>query len=383
MRAPLRFTLTLALMSFAALSSQGLAQEATTPSGAEETVASDSVQLIEQLGADSFWVREQAVASLISAGSKVEAEVREALDHDDVEIRYRSHKVLIEIDKGQQPSRRAAFLAGDIDQLKSNKKSWQRLEKLVGNTPETRQLFLTMLVGGEEILTKGETSASECSALITQLYDAQSHARRTGKEEVITPGGVTAMVFVLSDSKLGLDTAAINRVSSLLLHQYRARLNDKNPAFKTIMGKAVQNSKGTQQQYQMLRLSDQFGLKEDGVALARKMLGSGHNSYRARAMLTIGQLGDKEDVEALAKYVNDSATLGSTSHKGGQRYETRLGDVALAMAIVLSGKKPEEFGFPDAPGGKPTSTSYHNYGFYDDANRKRAQKKWAELFVEK
>ena len=333
----------------------------------------DTERLIEQLGDKSFYTREKAMAALIAAGPVVEPQVRAALEHSDAEVRYRSEKVLIEIDKSQRAGRRAAFLEGDIGKLKSNVKSWERLSKLVGNSPKSRELFLSMLNGGEELLTAAEKGGSGSSALITQLYTAQSAARRVG-EEAISPGGVLAMLFVASDKTVQLDSSANSRVMSLL-SQYRSRMDAKNPAFQKLMGHLVKSATGSRQ-YQMLRMADQFNLKEEGLTLARKMVGSGHSSYRAQAMIMIGKHGDKKDIATLAKFVNDGTALSNQVVRNGKKRETKLGDVALAMSIVLSGEKPKDYGFPDAPAGRPTSTSYYNYGFFDKEKRAAAQKKW-------
>lgn len=351
----------------------------------QPTVAADSTNpeppsaeiLVEQLGARSFYTREKAMAALISAGSSVEPQVRAALDHEDPEVRYRTEVVLIEIERNHTARLHTAFLDGDIGKLPSNTKSWQRLAELIGNNRESRQLFLAMLDGGEELMSEGENSENDkgCSAMITRLYTAQSNARRVG-EEAITPGGVMTMMFLASDKKNNLDSGSISRVTSLL-SQYRSRLDGKFPGFKTLMGHMIQSSESsTSRQVQMLRLADQFQIKKEGLELARKMLASGHSSYRAQAMLLIGKLGEKSDAAVLAKYIEDTGLLGNHTISKGKKRETKLGDVALAMSIVLSGEKPRDFGFPDAVNGRPTSLSYYTYGFYDGKMRSDALKKW-------
>jgi hypothetical protein len=89
-------------------------------------------------------------------------------------------------------------------------------------------------------------------------------------------------------------------------------------------------------------------------------------------------MGGEDDIELLEKLIRDDTKVGTVARSGNKRIECRLGDVALAMAIALTEQNAKEFGFPNAPNGRPTSTSYYNYGFVDDASRKAARAKWDE-----
>ena len=128
----------------------------------------------------------------------------------------------------------------------------------------------------------------------------------------------------------------------------------------------------------MLRLAQQFKLPE-GVEVARKMVnGGGHTSYKAHAILTLGMLGGEEDVEVLKDLISNDTRVGSVARSGKKRIECRLGDVALGMALALTEQNAKDYGFTNAPNGRPTSTSYYNYGFVDDSGRKAARAKWDE-----
>ena len=81
---------------------------------------------------------------------------------------------------------------------------------------------------------------------------------------------------------------------------------------------------------------------------------------------------------AVGLQISNSGTLGAFARSGNKRKQCKLGDVALAMCIVLSEKKLKDFGFKDAPEGRPASMSYVQYGFYTEDERKAAVKKWNE-----
>ena len=101
-----------------------------------------AAELIQQLGADSFHEREAAMAKLIAIGPSVEEEVEAATDAADPEVAYRARKILKEIDRSLITQQREAFLGGDVEKLKANAESWQRMEEMLGNTRESGELFL-------------------------------------------------------------------------------------------------------------------------------------------------------------------------------------------------------------------------------------------------
>lgn len=331
--------------------------------------------LVEQLGDDSFAAREEAMAELIEIGPPAEPAVAAAIESPDPEVGYRARKVIKEIDRALRTQRREAFLAGDVEQLKANAESWRRLEEMVGNTRETRQLFLDMQLAGEDILTAAEEDPKRCAARISTLYQEDQNARRFGGQG-LAAGAIAAMVFAGASKEVSLDAATLSRSTSLL-YRHRATLGENEP-FRRLLGKWVTDKAEGTQQYQFLRLAQQFKL-EEGVELARKMVaGGGHNTYKAHAILTLGMVGEAEDVAVLEKLIGDNTTVGNVARKGQERIECKLGDIALAMCLALTDQKAKEYGYPNAPDGRPASTSYYQYGFTKKEQREAARAKWSE-----
>src|SRR5262249_40278812 len=67
--------------------------------GSDELSDAKLKQLVEQLGADDFFEREQASKALILAGSRARAALSAALKHSDLEVRHRAGRCLEAIDK--------------------------------------------------------------------------------------------------------------------------------------------------------------------------------------------------------------------------------------------------------------------------------------------
>ncbi|MCH7726646.1 MAG: hypothetical protein IH991_09235, partial [Planctomycetes bacterium] len=176
-------------------------------SSAGEPVPDEKKQIatwIEQLGADSFRLREEAMAALIAIGEPIEEKVRAAFGNQDPEVRYRSRNVLRSIERNQIAQRRLAFLEGDIQKLKINVQSWQRYSQLVGNTRKSRELFLQMQIAGADLLDEAEKNPASCAQLISQMYLEDAQMRRFGGQGM-DPGRVAAMVFIAGDKRVPLD----------------------------------------------------------------------------------------------------------------------------------------------------------------------------------
>jgi hypothetical protein len=330
--------------------------------------------LIEQLGDDSFHRRDEATAALIAIGELAEEKVLAASKNHDPEVRYRCRTVLRTIERNQIAQRRSAFLDGDIEKLKINARSWERYSQIVGNTRDSRELFLQMQIAAGDLLDEAEQKPTSCAQRVAQMYLEDTQLRRFGGQGTDS-GRVAAMVFIAANKGVSLDSQAMSQSTSLL-YRYRSHFDENDTAFRELLAHWVRSkANSATQQYQFLRLTQQFQLKE-GIDLARKMItAGGSSSYKAQAMLTLGKLGTRDDVALLEKQIDNDGALASTGSKT-KRKTCKLGDVALAICVVLNDQKLVDFGFQDAPEGRPVSTSYVQYGFYTDEQRQAARQKW-------
>jgi hypothetical protein len=366
--------------AFAALAIISCCELSSLASDVAQAPSPEQVQLmIDGLGHDSFIRREQAMQELIAAGIAVEKEVTAAVSDGDPEVRYRAAKVLREIEKSQIAERRLRFIEGDTAAMKMNAASWQRLAEVLGNTRESRELFVQMQTDGGALLDQLEADPARCAGEIAALYQKDMFARRGGGAEGIKPGLVLAMVFAAGEADVTLDAASTSRAVSLL-YRFQGKFAEDNEPFRTLLGRWM-DKKGTDinSQFQFLRLAQQFKLPQ-GLALARTLVASApHAAYKAQAVMTVAQLGGAEDIPSIEKMIGDNTSLGAMGVKDGQRKECKLGDVALAMCIVLSEQKVKDFGFEDAPEGKPLHASYIQYSFTKEEARAAARAKWEEF----
>ena len=130
--------------------------------------------------------------------------------------------------------------------------------------------------------------------------------------------------------------------------------------------------------YQALSLADTLRSKEVLEYVLRAASSNRVSSYlRARAIYAVGKLGGKEQIAKLAKLVDDKSTIG-TRTINGLTVTTRLGDVALAAAVHLSGQSLQSYGFDYAVFQKQDflTMSYYYMGFGKDQMRQQARRRW-------
>ncbi len=361
----------------------GEVESVPTPAVAAAPSADEVKSMVEGLGHDSFLQREESMQQLIAAGIAVEKEVTAAIHHGDPEVRFRAAKVLKEIEKTQIAERRQRFIAGDVAAMKQNAASWKRLAEILGNTREARELFVQMQSeGGGPLLDELETDPVRCAGEIAALYQKDMFARRGGiggrVGDGIQPGLVLAMIYVAGCDEVKLDAAATSRAVSRL-YRFQTKLAEDNEPVRKLLGRWIDKpSTDINAQLQFLRLAQQFKLPQ-GLDLSRRLVAAApHAVYKAQAMMTLAQLGTADDIAAIEKLIGDNTSLGAMGVKDGKRKECKLGDVALAMCIVLADQKVKDFGFEDVPEGKPAHTSYAQYSFIQEESRAAARAKWEE-----
>ncbi len=330
-------------------------------------------ELVKKLGDDSFRVRAAAQAKLIDIGPPAESALEAVSNSQNLETRYRARKILQVLRATRSEWDRKNFLDGKVDQISSNNKSWQRFKKMVGNSREARQLFLEMQNHGRELLNAAETDKKQCELMLGTLFEKDYRIRIQGGSK-LPKGQVAAMVF--AGSQPGY-SSFLSRCSSIAAFNHKSL--GKNKAFRKLLGKWLSNlcesHANTEDFYPLLSMARKYELTE-GAKLARKIIEANLDSgYKGHAFVTIGAVGLKKDLEFLQKHINDETVVNSRT-KNDVKYECRLGDVVLAMCLVLTDQKCSDYGFAWKIDGKQSWWDYTAYGFNKPEHRQAARLKW-------
>jgi hypothetical protein len=106
--------------------------------------------------------------------------------------------------------------------------------------------------------------------------------------------------------------------------------------------------------------------------------------YRGQAAATLARIGGKEHIPHLEKAMKDEGvmiTVRRSVVKNGKAelvsFDVQVRDAALAVSIILTGQKMEDYGFVDH---QKTNVATYSYTRYElpDADRKAAFEKWKE-----
>ena len=124
------------------------------------------------------------------------------------------------------------------------------------------------------------------------------------------------------------------------------------------------------------RMAAQYDVKECLGAAMKTGSKTGLNAiYRSYALTALAKLGTKDLLEDadFQKLMKDKAAI-----RVGVNV-TEIRDIALGVAVELSGQKMSDYGFERArPNGLTAPMSYIYYSFGSDEKRDAAHKKWAE-----
>ena len=100
---------------------------------------------------------------------------------------------------------------------------------------------------------------------------------------------------------------------------------------------------------------------------------------RHYAVAALGRFGSKEDVAMLEPLLKDESVCCTVSDARRQNapIKTQVRDIALAVAIRLSGEDPRDYGFENPRESAETLYSFSSLGFREDAKREAVHAKWA------
>ncbi len=114
-------------------------------------------------------------------------------------------------------------------------------------------------------------------------------------------------------------------------------------------------------------------LVEPAIKIATNKKAAPH--VRANVLSAIGRLGDKDLVPKIEPLIGDTTQVQQFAFNKLRGW-VQVGDVALAMAIHLSGQKPADYGYEAVKTNPSWINSYYYLGFENDAQRNAAKKKW-------
>jgi len=338
----------------------------------------EAAQLVEQLGAEEFSLREQATTRLIELGVAAKTAVETGKTHADREIRYRCERILQIVDEVDFQRRLTAFTTGRSEGL--DLPAWRRFRGLYGDDGETRGLFAQMQQAEAELMHAVENGPQGIARVAeSRTMQLQQSQRRAG--EATSLGSIAALLFaaVNDNVNLGLQTSYM-LVNFCNQAAFVEGMNDpgKSKVLRKMLCEWIKRSEGVVAQ-QCMSLAIRYDLKEGLIPATRILRNRGEQPFvRQTAMMTVARLGDATHVHLLETALDDATRI-SAHRIDNVQYETQLRDVALAAVLILKKQDPKQFGFDRMRMNDSNVFIFGTIGFENEDKRKQAFAKYQEF----
>ncbi|HEY1187048.1 MAG TPA: HEAT repeat domain-containing protein, partial [Gemmata sp.] len=392
-----------------------------------------SVKLVEQLGSADFAEREAAQKELRALGVKAEPALRAGLRSDNAEVRTRCAAVLAGVRKDA-----LAALAKGFDPKAEKQPEhpiWARYKGIAGDTPASRELFARVLKRAEWV-ARLDAAEGGPEAAARQYREAILDVGRRFWSNMavfffipIWPGDTAeeAAFLLLLGGYPGTETAKPkDAAGARSFSQGEGRLHYARGMSLGLLGKEI--APGTEKRYDatatlpagsdrvfwkllaawLPRRADESVLfnsfqlalvarAADVLPAARTIAADETRSAgeRCSALRALAQFGAARDLPLFAKLYDDQTEVvlpppPSANPPGPRSRRLRADDNALALALLLCGQDPFEYGFPYTKGrflrenGRPVVANYEAeaFGFADEKARTAAHAK-AKAFLAK
>ena len=403
----------LVLSGFAAPAADAPPAPKANPDPKSLEVAPDELsrarELVQKLSSEGFREREEAERELAAMGRLARAALLDGVNADpDPEVRHRCSALLPRATAEEMQARLDTFLADTENRYDHNLPGWQKLRaavrgewKFFGRSlparPEldraARELFIEFIQapGGRQAMAAVDQSPEELGRFVStrkqEIYDAKY--RRRGAVASHNPTVPELMAVFFAESQVDSRLVPKSMVLTGLLQQAGVPgvvqgASERAKAMRAVLTAWLDSRTDPADVYSAMTLA-RSTLNDPAAAgrLAGRLLeAKGLTGYqKGYAVTYLVQLGLKDKLPAIEKAMTDTTVVSTTIRVvGGKqvRESVEVRDVALLGAIVLTGQKPEDYGFDSIAGaGTPASFSYSRARIPDE-KRKGAAEMWKE-----
>lgn len=357
------------------------------PTGAWANPESDrAAELIRSLGNASYQTREKASRELLHLGRAAYPALVTGTADPDPEVRSRCRQLLPRIFDLELQARLDAFLADPDGKKEHDLPGLSRFRKMFGLDKTARDLFVSMIRADGRLMDAVESQPAQfaeekllvrCSQLLPRIY-----TRMPTRPQALNQGDVAELLFLGINPEVSLGPQAIAQINQFLYRQeFRAWVTSGDQADlmkKLLLAWLDKNVGDPNTGYIITNLAQTLQLKEL-LEPALKIASNSKNMphVRANVLSAVGRLGDKSLLPKLEPLINDTTQVQQFAFNRLQGW-VQVGDVALAMAVHLSGQKPADYGYEAVKHNPNWINSYYYLGFENDKKRAAAKAKWKE-----
>jgi hypothetical protein len=387
-------------------------------------VMSRARELVRQLGSERYTEREQAEQELAKMGRLARPVLLEAANTDpNQEIRSRCSGLLPKATTLDFKARVDVFLADAEGKYEHDLPGWNQFRAVVRDEwslfgyevwsdhsldKAARAVFAEMLSTQQnrQIMMAASGSKTTLAAIglerRLELYSQKFPRSVVRGGRVVAPVSVirrdptvediATLLFVeaLAPSRFAPRSASISNLISASGFTNEARdTDDKGKVYRALAAAWIDSRTDPTDMYQTMTIAGNLGLTEQGCRLGIKLLTmpGAVGSYRGQAANKLASLGKKDHIPLLDKALADTAvayTIRENSLSAANEratHDVQVRDMALAVGVVLSEQKLEDYGFVDNlrnTGGISAATYSFNRYYIPDEKRDEMHKKWKD-----
>lgn len=379
-------------------------------------------ELVRQLASEQFAEREKAELELARMGRLARPALVEAANTDpNQEVRARCGALLPKAHALEIKARLDVFLADADGKYEHDLPGWDDFRSTVRGDwtlfgyelpsdrsldKPARQVFADLISSqpNRHLIMAADGPREELAAMALarrqELY-YQKYPRAVVVGGVVvqptkvrrdpTTEDIAALLFAeaIAPSRAAPRTASISTLISTSGFVNAAReSDDRGKVYRALAAAWIQSRTDPVDMYQTMTIAGNLGLNEEGCRLGIKLLTmpGAVGTYRGMAATNLARLGNKDHIPLLEKALADTTVAYTVRENTAGKpiaerktHDVQVRDMALAVAVILSGQKLEDYGFVDnyrtTSGINTTTYSYNRYYIPDD-QRKAMHEKW-------
>jgi hypothetical protein len=352
--------------------------------------------LVAGLGHADFRTRAAAHHDLRRMGRRALPALAAGLAQTDPEIRFRCELLLPRAEAEDFNARLAVFLADAAGRYEHDLPGWKEFRKLVGRDAAARSLFAELLQSepNRYLIAAIREERNELSQRVQarrqELYAAM-YPRGRGRASfadryeptLADAAGVLFCETVLGDEGANRTRRAATAYLLVSRSDFRQALESERygPVARRLLAGWLDSRSTAYGLSQALMLAQRLDLPGTTRYAARLLaVKPSSPQQRATGISVLVQAGDKGSLPILRKLFTDE-DLVQGAVRGREAIQVR--DVALAAAVLLTGRDPAAFGFPARGAGEAASFEYANYSFATAEDRDKAFAEWKKATAKK
>jgi hypothetical protein len=374
------FVATVGVLILLCLNSSILVAQVSPPSVEQSKI----VELIQQLGSESFQIREQAQAQLLATGLAAQDELSKALKSADLEIRFRVRRIYVQLLQTDF-QRRLTLFVNDVDgKLEHDLPAWKMYREKVGSSLEHRKLFASIVRVEAPFLIAIETKTDIYSTLNTRLKDLQPYGSTPNNGPKVARLESIAAILLAATQ---LDSAQLNRIISPMYNLLNfqetkngIRGGDNSGIIKGMIATYIEQNTETANSQLPLTLVLEYGFEDVGLRMGRKLIADSKMSSLVReyAAICLVRFGTAAEIPKLLSMLTEKSVIHSwsTSQAKGKIIKTQVRDAILVLLLHQTKQDATDYGFRFVQPNPITVFRVYSAGFIEDAEREAAHAQW-------